>query len=96
MNLDELRMCLGTDGGRSASAEPVSGEARPPVPRIRARGGQAAPIAQEPLRDRLAEVEMAARLGYLLCQCTWPPQIMVLGDDGQLFRCPRCKRRRDF
>ncbi|MGM0631771.1 MAG: hypothetical protein ACQETO_01205 [Pseudomonadota bacterium] len=52
--------------------------------------------APEPERDRLAEIEMAARLGYLLCQCTWPPQIMVMSGDGELFTCPRCRRRRDF
>lgn len=98
MNLDELRICLGTGGGQdsvhrfdnSTAAQGTEGEMAVLHGREPPRTGS------EPLQDRLAEIEMAARLGYLLCQCTWPPQIMVLGDDGQLFRCPRCRRRRDF
>lgn len=97
MNLEELRVCLGTGDGRKSGHQPDDGAApgtgESPAERY----------AREPslprsgaIQDRLAEIEMAARLGYLLCQCTWPPQIMVLGDDGQLFRCPRCRRRRDF
>lgn len=93
MNLEELRVCLGTGGGQSG--QQPDDDAAPG-----AGGNPSGRYAREPgresIQDRLAEIEMAARLGYLLCQCTWPPQIMVLGDDGQLFRCPRCRRRRDF
>lgn len=92
MNLDELRICLGKEEGRAGDRRQESsatGEAGV-FDQEPARNGH------EPIQDRLAEIEMAARLGYLLCQCTWPPQIMVLGEDGQLFRCPRCRRRRDF
>lgn len=97
MNLEELKVCLGTGGGQKSGHQHDN---------VAAPGGGAGAAGRyarepslsgsEPLQERLAEIEMAARLGYLLCQCTWPPQIMVLGDDGQLFRCPRCRRRRDF
>lgn len=40
--------------------------------------------------SRLAEVQLAKAMGYELCQCTFPPQIMLrVGDDIQ---CPSCKR----
>lgn len=108
MNLDELRICLGTvedrpavpsleDAGATGAKEPLRGPVQNFEANHTARGNGEPPVnGHEPIQDKLAEIEMAARLGYLLCQCTWPPQIMVLGDDGQLFRCPRCRRRRDF
>ncbi|HYL31983.1 MAG TPA: hypothetical protein VEU53_02390 [Stellaceae bacterium] len=45
---------------------------------------------------RLGEAQIAQVLGYHLCQCTYPPQIMfgvgltTLGDER--FQCPRCKK----
>ena len=45
---------------------------------------------------QLAEAEMAKTLGYRLCQCTFPPQIML--SEGrepkfgeEVFRCGQCK-----
>lgn len=46
--------------------------------------------------EKLLEVEMASKMGYLLCQCSWPPQIMVLCENEHVFRCPACQRMRDF
>ncbi len=47
---------------------------------------------------RASEVQLAKALGYHLCQCTFPPQIMlskgyhpVHGRD-ELFVCPTCNR----
>lgn len=46
---------------------------------------------------RLAEVQIAQSLGYELCQCTWPPQIMLAiehdSDGFPTFQCPECKRK---
>jgi hypothetical protein len=40
-------------------------------------------------KSQIAEAQIARALGYELCQCTWPPQIMLrVGEDLQ---CPRCK-----
>lgn len=42
---------------------------------------------------RLAEAQIAQALGYHLCQCTFPPQIMLSKGyhrDSERFECPRC------
>lgn len=41
---------------------------------------------------KVAEAKAAKELGYDLCKCTWPPQIMLLGHDGRA-ECANCKRR---
>lgn len=40
----------------------------------------------------LAEAQMAKALGYPLCECTFPPQIMLLvaTTHGRERRCPTC------
>jgi hypothetical protein len=55
------------------------------------------------LAFRTAEAKLAKELGYQLCQCTWPPQIMIrvsagrmMGSGTQAYRneswkCPTCK-----
>ena len=43
---------------------------------------------------KLAESEIAQNLGYQLCRCTWPPQIMLSieqEEHGEKFQCPKCK-----
>jgi hypothetical protein len=42
-----------------------------------------------------ADVSLAQQLGYHLCQCTFPPQIMRWRENEKSFRCPReeCGRR---
>ncbi|HYL31982.1 MAG TPA: hypothetical protein VEU53_02385 [Stellaceae bacterium] len=45
---------------------------------------------------KLGEIQIAQMLGYRLCHCTFPPQIMLgVGTNvrGQeRFQCPRCKK----
>ena len=44
---------------------------------------------------QIAEAQIAKGLGYELCRCTWPPQIMLHAGDveyGERFRCPACSR----
>ncbi len=48
------------------------------------------------IKDRLMEIEMAQKMGYLLCKCTWPPQIMVLTGTDHVYRCRRCSRVREM
>jgi hypothetical protein len=45
-----------------------------------------------------AEAKLAAELGYQLCRCTWPPQIMtrlshgsLTGSGYQTWWCARCR-----
>lgn len=43
----------------------------------------------------LAEAQIAQALGYRLCRCTFPPQIMLShGDDRsqERFQCPKCNK----
>lgn len=43
---------------------------------------------------KLAESKIAQDLGYQLCRCTWPPQIMLSIEQeeyGEKFQCPKCK-----
>src|SRR5262249_48823266 len=44
---------------------------------------------------RASEVELAKTLGYTLCQCTFPPQIMLWKEAEKSHVCPRpeCGRR---
>lgn len=46
---------------------------------------------------RLAKAEMGGSLGYHLCHCTWPPQVMLSSgyeENTHLERwqCPNCKK----
>lgn len=43
----------------------------------------------------LAEASTARELGYELCQCTFPPQIMLFTGKGRTFKCPNCKHEVD-
>ena len=52
--------------------------------------------AADSVRERLVEIEMAQKMGYLLCKCTWPPQIMVLTGTEHVYRCRRCSRVREM
>jgi hypothetical protein len=67
------------------------------------KGEQAEAIAkaldEAEKKARLAEAQIAKALGYKLCQCTFPPQIMLLcRDDGahpavaEFHRCSACGR----
>jgi len=49
--------------------------------------------AEEKLQ--IAQAQTAKGLGYELCRCTWPPQIMLHAGEaeyGEKFRCPACGR----
>jgi hypothetical protein len=44
---------------------------------------------------KAAEAQIASGLGYELCKCTWPPQIMLYAGEaeyGEKVRCPACSR----
>lgn len=68
------------------------------VPRAKEIPAQAEPElrATDSVRERLVEVEMAQKMGYLLCKCSWPPQIMVLTGTDHVYRCRRCSRVREM
>jgi hypothetical protein len=68
------------------------------VPRAKEDPAQTDPVlrAADSVRERLMEVEMAQKMGYLLCKCTWPPQVMVLTGTDHVYRCRRCSRVREM
>ena len=81
-----------------ATSEPVFRVAKPAVklvPKSSPLAPQAEPEVRS-MRERLQEVEMAQKMGYLLCKCTWPPQIMVLTGADHIYRCCRCSRVREM
>lgn len=51
-------------------------------------------LAQAEKTGQLAEAQIAKALGYHLCHCSFPPQIMLtIGYDEhgrEQFRCPKC------
>ena len=52
-------------------------------------------LADAEKKLQLHEALAAQGLGYELCRCTWPPQIMVQAGEveyGEIFRCPTCNK----
>ena len=45
-------------------------------------------VAEEALKR--SDVALAQKLGYRLCQCTFPPQIMLFKQDEGVKVCPLC------
>jgi len=41
----------------------------------------------------LSEAELAKELGFRLCRCTWPPQIMLWEKEEKASFCPKCRDR---
>ena len=41
------------------------------------------------------QAEVASGIGYQLCRCTWPPQIMTTVGGRYKFRCPKCNQEVD-
>ena len=53
-------------------------------------------LAEAEEKFKIAQTQIAKGLGYELCRCTWPPQIMLYAGEaeyGEKFRCPACGRR---
>ncbi len=45
---------------------------------------------------QMAEAQVANELGYRLCKCTWPPQIMLSRGSkeyDEIFECPLCGKK---
>lgn len=97
MNLTELQSLLDSTDAESAAATAPSAPVKL-VPKV--QDPQVAELAAPPqaasLQERLQEIELAQKLGYLLCKCTWPPQIMVLTGADHVYRCRRCSRVREM
>ena len=55
-------------------------------------------LARAVVSSKTAEAQIAQSLGYCLCKCTFPPQIMLSkgmtmaahGMEAECFRCPNC------
>lgn len=93
MNLEDLKRYLDVEEDEQVRDEtPVQ-----LVPRlVQSQPEPAVELAPSvSVADRMQEIEMAQKLGYLLCKCTWPPQIMVLTGTDHVYRCRRCSRVRE-
>ncbi len=51
-------------------------------------------LADAETRMKLAQAESAKNLGFTLCECTWPPNIMLYKRDLNAVVCPQCGHRR--
>ncbi len=52
-------------------------------------------LAEAEEKFKIAQTQIAKELGYEICRCTWPPQIMLHAGEaeyGEKFRCPACGR----
>ena len=97
MNLNELQALL----SQEETADQPDEVTPLPVKLVpRRQDPETAPTLAMPvaatLAERLQEIELAMKLGYLLCKCTWPPQIMVLTGVDHVYRCKRCSRVREM
>lgn len=48
---------------------------------------------------RIAEANAARDLGYSICRCTWPPQIMLRiagNEEVEISECPNCHQRENI
>ena len=97
MNLTELQLLLDSADAESSAAMAPSAPVKL-VPRVQdpQLADHVAPAQAASLQERLQEIELAQKLGYLLCKCTWPPQIMVLTGADHVYRCRRCSRVREM
>lgn len=92
MNLEDLQRYLDVEEDDSLTA-PVS-----LVPRLVQAPEDVAPepAPKATVSEQIQEIELAQKLGYLLCKCSWPPQIMVLTGTDHVYRCKRCSRVREI
>jgi hypothetical protein len=55
-------------------------------------------LQQAEQQFKIAEAQAARELLYVICRCTWPPQIAIsqganpIDPYGEIFKCPSCKR----
>jgi hypothetical protein len=93
MNLEDLQRYLDVDEDEALAPDaPVN-----LVPRLVRSTAEVVPEAAPPvsISERIQEIELAQKLGYLLCKCSWPPQVMVLTGTDHVYRCKRCSRVRE-
>jgi hypothetical protein len=88
INLDALKSGLGllTDVLKAVKG------LRDLLPKGKERDQIESKVADAEKQFALAESKIASSLGYQLCQCTFPPQIMLKkgSGDGNEVTCPKC------
>lgn len=67
-------------------------KARDVMPESKEKKDLTKQLAEVEAAYRVAEARAAQELGYELCKCSWPPQIMLLASDGRA-ECSKCRRR---
>jgi len=90
--LDILSLKSALDLGKKALD--IVKQARELLPNGKEKDTAKLAISEADTAFKLAELKIAQDLGYQLCQCTWPPQIMLSIEQeeyGEKFQCPKCK-----
>lgn len=85
--LEELKAGL----EMAASALSILRQARDSLPESPEKDLSSLEIKAAERQLALAESQIAQSLGYELCQCTFPPQIMLYDPKKQDLFCPVCK-----
>jgi hypothetical protein len=60
------------------------------LPKGETRAKAEAQIADAETQLQTTEAELAKGLGFRLCRCTFPPQIMLWNKDQRASFCPKC------
>ena len=86
MNFDPIKEALGLLGGVLSTLKQV----RDMLPDGSQKETATNALNQAERQLGIAEAQVAEGLGYKLCQCTFPPQIMLFtGKEGH-YKCPEC------
>jgi monoamine oxidase len=101
MDVDPGTVRTAIDGIKNAldlfrTAVGLAKDVKEALPESAKREAIGASIEQAERAARVAEAQVAQALGYHLCQCTFPPQIMLsIGlHEGvtERFKCPNCNK----
>ena len=86
MDIEALRTALELLAGALSALR----QAKDLLPEGSQKNDAAEALEQAERQLRLAEAKAAQALGYELCRCTFPPQIMLFTGEDDHYRCPKC------
>lgn len=103
MHIDSVTLKTSFDGLKSAvdlirSILGLAREAKDALPDGGKKEAISVSLSEAERQLRFVEAQIVQSLGYRLCQCTFPPQIMLsIGYHSkrgeERFECPRCKKK---
>lgn len=101
MDIDPMMVKTAADGIRSAldmfkTAVGLAKDAKELLPNDTSKKAVEQSLDRAEMAAKLAEAQIAQALGYHLCQCTFPPQIMLSvgrhSSGTEVFKCSHCSK----